>query len=207
MNILLADDHAIVRKGLIQILREEFSLKYIAEASNAAELFEKVTEREWDIIILDISMPGRSGIDILKQIRLSGIKAPVLVLSMHSEEQYGLRALRAGASGFMNKESATSELVTAVSRITGGRKYVSASLAELLAADHTSGLPSPISILSDREMQVFQLIARGKTVTEISAEMNLSANTISTYRARILEKLNLKNTAQIIRYAIDTGVM
>lgn len=207
MNILIADDHAIVRKGLIQILREEFSFKHISEASNAAELFERVTEREWDIIILDISMPGRSGLDILKQIRLSGIKAPVLVLSMHSEEQYGLRALKAGASGFMNKESATSELVTAVSRITGGRRYVSASLAEMLAADQTHDQAAPISILSDREMQVFQLIARGRTVTEISTEMNLSANTISTYRSRILEKLNLKNNAQLIRYAIDAGVV
>ena len=206
MNILIADDHAIVRKGLIQILKEELSFTDVTEAGNAFELFERVNDKDWDIIILDISMKGRNGLDILKQLRLSGISAPVLILSMHSEEQFGLRALKAGASGFLNKESATDELVNAIRRIISGRKYVSPDLAEILAGDHAIDLSNPISILSDRELQVFQLLARGKTITEISGEIQLSANTISTYRSRILDKLNLKNNSQLIRYALDIGI-
>ena len=206
MNILIADDHAIVRKGLIQILKEELSFTEVTEASNALELFDKIRDKTWDIIILDISMPGRNGIDILKQIRLSGIMAPVLILSMHSEEQFGIRALKAGAAGFLNKESATDELANAIRRILSGRKYVSADLAEVLAAGHTADILNPMSTLSDRELQVFQLLARGMTITEISNEVKLSVNTISTYRSRILDKLNLKNNAQLIRYALDIGI-
>jgi len=206
MNILIADDHAIVRKGLIQILKEELSFTEVTEASNALELFDKIKDKTWDIIILDISMPGRNGIDILKQIRLSGIMAPVLILSMHSEEQFGIRALKAGAAGFLNKESATDELANAIRRILSGRKYVSADLAEMLAAGPTADILNPMSTLSDRELQVFQLLARGMTITEISNEVKLSVNTISTYRSRILDKLNLKNNAQLIRYALDIGI-
>lgn len=206
MNILIADDHAIVRKGLIQILKEELTFTNVTEAGNAMEFFEKVNEKEWDIIILDISMPGRNGLDILKQLRLSNINTPVLILSMHSEEQYGVRALKAGASGFLNKESATNELINAIRRITSGRKYVSPELAELLLNDRSMNIGDLVGILSDRELQVFQLLAKGKTITEIGLEMQLSSNTISTYRSRILEKLNLKNNSQLIRYALDMGI-
>lgn len=207
MNVLIADDHAIVRKGLIQLLREEFPSVKITEANNSAEVAEKINVAIWDIILLDISMPGRNGVDILKQLRTEGIKAPVLMLSMHPEDQYALRVLKAGASGFLNKDSATEELITAVHKVLSGRKYISVSLAEKLAdgAGETS-MPSH-EMLSDREMQVFQMLASGKSVSEIAAEIFLSVNTISTYRSRILEKLHLANNAEITRYALDNHLL
>jgi len=207
MNILIADDHAIVRKGLIQILREEFSPAVCIEASNSTEVLEKVKGNIWDIILLDISMPGRNGIEVLKQLRSDGIKAPVLMLSMHPEEQYAIRALRAGASGFLSKDSATQELVSAIHKVLRGRKYVSTSLAEKLAdGAGVSYDKLPHEWLSDREMQVLQFIANGKTVSEIADEIFLSVNTISTYRTRILEKLRLHNNAELTRYALDNGL-
>jgi two-component system invasion response regulator UvrY len=204
MNILIADDHAIVRKGLIQLLREEFHSATVVEANNSDEVYEKTRGKIWDIILLDISMPGRNGVDILKQLRAEGVKAPILMLSMHPEEQYAIRVLKAGASGFLNKDSATEELIKAIHKVLAGRKYISASLAEKLAegAGESSGKPGH-ELLSDRELQVFQLIASGKTVSEIADEISLSVNTISTYRARVLEKLGLNNNAEITRYALD----
>jgi DNA-binding NarL/FixJ family response regulator len=208
MKILIADDHAIVRKGLSQLLCEEFSAAEIHEASNSAEILEKAQQGIWDIILLDISMPGRSGLETLKQIRDYGVKAPVLVISMHPEEQYAIRVLKAGASGFMNKDSATEELIAAVHRVLSGRKYISASLAEKLAeAMDNQGSKPAHELLSDRELQVLQLIASGKTVGDIAAEISLSVNTISTYRARILEKLGLNNSAELTRYALDHGLV
>lgn len=204
MNILIADDYPIVRKGLIQLLREEYPFANIVEAANSNEVFEKLKGVVWDIILLDISMPGRNGVDILKQMRSEGIKAPVLMLSMHPEEQYAIRVLKAGASGFLNKDSATEELITAIKRILTGRKYITSSLAEKLAelgAEQSS--KALHEMLSDREMQVLQLIAKGRSVSEIGDELSLSVNTISTYRTRILEKLGLKNNAEITRYALD----
>lgn len=203
MNILIADDHAIVRKGLAQLLREEFIAANITEAANSTEVYEKVKGKIWDIILLDISMPGRNGVDVLKQLRSDGIKAPVLMLSMHPEEQYALRVLKAGASGFVNKDSATNELVTAIHKVLSGRKYISHTLAEKLAEGVGSTDTSGHELLSDREMQVFQLLAAGKSVSEIAEEINLSVNTISTYRARVLDKLKLQNNAEIMRYALD----
>lgn len=208
MNILIADDHAIVRKGLVQLLREEFHFASITEAANSAEVAEKAKGVIWDVILLDISMPGRNGLDVLKQLRADGVKAPVLMLSMHPEDQYALRVLKAGASGFLNKDSATEELIAAVHRVLSGKKYISASLAEKLADSmgDTSGRPAH-ELLSDRELQVLQLIAAGKQVSEIADTISLSVNTISTYRTRILEKLSLANNAEITRYAIDNKLV
>lgn len=202
MNILIADDHAIVRKGLIQLLCEEFRTASITEASNSAEVCDKARGKIWDIILLDISMPGRNGLDVLKQLRTEGVKAPILMLSMHPEDQYALRVLKAGASGFLNKDSATEELIAAVHKVLSGRKYISASLAEKLAEGADLSDKPAHELLSDREMQVFQLIAAGKTVSEVADTISLSVNTISTYRTRILEKLSLANNAEIARYAI-----
>lgn len=208
MNILIADDHAIVRKGLSQIIREEFSFAEITEAINSLEVFEKIKEKKWDIILLDISMPGRNGVEILKQLRVNDAATPILMLSMHPEEQYALRVLKAGACGYLCKESATEELVTAMKKVISGKKYITLSLAEKLI--ETSSDLSAESLhkkLSDREMQVLQLLAKGKPVSEIGQEISLSVNTISTYRARILEKLGLTNNAEIMHYAIDNNLM
>ncbi len=205
MKILIADDHAIVRKGLVQILREEFSVADITEVTNGNEALVEVRRQIWDIILLDISMPGINGMEALKQIRANGIKAPILMLSMHPEEQYAIRTLKAGASGFLSKQSATKELLAAIHKVLSGRKYISDSVAEQLA--DTYGEKQDYDALSDRELQVLQLIASGKTVSEIADEIVLSVNTISTYRARILEKLNLGNNAEITRYALDNKLV
>lgn len=202
MKFLIADDHAIVRKGLVQILREEFASAQITEVSNSNQVLEEVNRQPWDVIMMDISMPGRNGIETLKQIRSNGIRTPVLMLSMHPEDQYAIRVLKAGASGFLNKETATDELLVAVKKVLEGRKYITSYVAEKLASGEFDK-KSLHDTLSDREMQVLQFIALGKTVSEIAFEISLSVNTISTYRARILEKLNLSNNAEITRYAID----
>lgn len=208
MKILIADDHAIVRKGLIQILREEFPVAEVTEVAHSNEVLEEVKKQKWDVILLDISMPGQNGIEILKQIRANGIKTPVLMLSMHSEEQYAVRVLKAGASGFLNKQSATDELLIAVHKVLSGRKYITSSLAEKLADSLRENDEKPThEHLSDREMQVLQLIAIGKTVSEIAEEISLSVNTISTYRTRILEKMNLHNSAELMRYALDNNLV
>jgi DNA-binding NarL/FixJ family response regulator len=208
MNFLIADDHAIVRKGLVQLLREEFPSAHITEVNNGVEVYEKVREKVWDVILLDISMPGRNGVEILKQLQADGIKAPVLMLSMHSEDQYAVRVLKAGAMGFLNKETATDELVAAVRKILMGRKYITPSIAEKLVEDTASFLGKPShELLSDREMQVLQLIGKGKTVSDIADEISLSVNTISTYRSRILEKLHLNNNAELTKYAIENNLV
>jgi DNA-binding NarL/FixJ family response regulator len=208
MKFLVADDHAIVRKGLAQILSDEFPAALIKEVSNSHEVLEEVGKEAWDVILLDISMPGRNGIETLKQIRADGIKIPVLMLSMYSEEQYAVRVLKAGASGFLNKETATEELLEAVHKVLSGRKYITASVAEKLIDTLGDGEEKPAyESLSDREMQVLQHIASGKTVSEIAEEVSLSVNTISTYRSRILDKLKLNNNAEITRYAIDNNLV
>ena len=208
MKILIADDHAIVRTGLVQILQEEFSSAEITEVDNGNDAIDMVNKQIWDIILLDISMPGRNGIETLKQIRTNGVKAPILMLSMHSEEQYAIRVLKAGASGFLSKLTATNELLMAVHKVLSGRKYITASVAEKLAESLGEKDNKPThENLSDREMQVLQLIALGKAVSEIAEEISLSVNTISTYRARILEKLSLNNNAELTRYAIDNNLV
>lgn len=208
IKILIADDHAIVRRGLVQILQEEFPSAEIMEVVNGNEAVDQANSKTWDIILLDISMPGRNGIEILKQIRTNGIKAPILMLSMHSEEQYALRVLKAGASGFLSKQTATDELLIAVRKVLSGKKYITSTVAEKLAesiGENETKLSH--EQLSDREMQVLQLIATGKTVSEIAEEISLSVNTISTYRARILEKLGLQHNAELTRYAIDHNLV
>jgi DNA-binding NarL/FixJ family response regulator len=208
MNILIADDHAIVRKGLAQILQDEFPAAAITEVGNSQEVFLELRKKSWDVILLDISMPGKNGVEILKQIKADGIKCPVLMLSMHPEEQYAIRVLKAGAAGFVNKQSATEELLSAIHKVVSGKKYISASVAEKLAGIFgESSDKQAHELLSDREMEVLLLIAKGKTVSEIAAQISLSVNTISTYRARILEKMNLANNAELTRYALENGLV
>lgn len=208
MKFLIADDHAIVRKGLVEMLIQEFPFAQVIEVSNGIEVLEEIGKQIWDVILLDISMPGRNGIETLKQIRASGIKAPILMFSMHSEEQYALRVLKAGASGFLNKVSAPKELLEAVYKVLSGKKYITESLAEKLAENMEERKNIPLhELLSDREMQVLHLIATGETVSEIAEEISLSISTISTYRTRILDKLNLNNNAELTRYAIENSLV
>jgi DNA-binding NarL/FixJ family response regulator len=208
MNILIADDHAIVRKGLAELIREAYPAANIVEVMNSLEVLDQVDKQTWSVILMDISMPGRNGVETLKQIRANGVKTPVLMLSAHPEDQYALRVLKAGASGFLNKESATDELLAAVSKVLSGKKYISEAVAEKLADSQTdAGDKATHDQLSDREMQVLQLLASGKTVSEVAEELSLSVNTISTYRARMLEKLALNNNAELTRYALDHGIV
>jgi two-component system invasion response regulator UvrY len=203
MKILIADDHAIVRKGLIELLKETYDSLHVFEAINSQQTIDLATSEAMDVILLDISMPGRSGIETLKQLRSLGVKTPILMLSMHPEDQYAIRSLKAGASGFINKESATEELLIAIQRIISGKKYITESVAEKLAEGMDTGFKPGHENLSDREMQVLQQLASGKTVSEVANELSLSVNTISTYRTRLLEKLSLNNNAELTRYAID----
>lgn len=207
-RILIADDHAILRKGLRRILTEMDKEYDIDEASNGYEVIEKIRERDYDLILLDISMPGLSGLDALKQIKAENPKLPVLILTMHPEEQYALRALKAGASGYLTKESVPDELMSAIRKILRGGKYISNSLAERLAfAIDEKTEKQPHELLSDREYQVFCLIASGKGLTEIAEEMSLSVKTVSTYRSRILEKMKMKSNAELIHYAIKNKLV
>jgi len=204
LKFLIADDHAIVRTGLKQILQAEFPSALIDEAKDAEEMTQKVMKNEWDLVISDLSMPGRSGLEALTQIRQQFPKLPVLILSIHPEEQYATRILKAGASGYLNKETATEELTTAVRRILQGRKYITPSVAELLASNMVNDSnKAPHEILSDREFEVLKLIASGKSVSEIAGSLFLSVTTVSTYRARILTKMSLKNNADLTVYALE----
>jgi two-component system invasion response regulator UvrY len=208
MNVLIADDHAILRKGLIEILNESYSPLVVYEASNGLEAIQTSRNEKLDLILLDISMPGRNGLESLKQIRSDGSKTPILILSVQPEDQYAIRVLKAGASGFLNKDSAPEELLIAVRQVLNGKKYISAAISEKLVQSLSSPLDQPLhETLSDRELQVLQFIASGKTVSEIAKEITLTVNTISTYRARILEKLQLKNNAEITRYALDNNLV
>ncbi len=203
LTILIADDHAVVREGLKQILAELEDSVSLAEASHGQEVLEKILKDRFDIILLDISMPDMNGLDILKQIKNETPDTAVLILSMYPEEQYAVRALKAGASGYLTKESAPEELIQAIQRIATGRKYITPSLAEKLAYDFDKDFEKPLhEILSDREFQVMRLLAVGKTVKEIGKELFLSIKTVSTYRTRILEKMEFKNNAELIHYSI-----
>ncbi len=208
IRILIADDHRIVREGLKQILAETQDMIVADEASNSQEVLKKVEINDYDVLLLDISMPGRSGLDILKQLKSARPKLSVLVLSMYSEEQYALRALRAGASGYMTKESAPDELIEAIRKVSTGRKYISPGVAERLAASIEGGDERPPQeTLSDREFQVMCMIASGKTVKAIADELSLSIKTVSTYRARILDKMGMKNNAELTHYAIQNKLV
>lgn len=208
MNVLIADDHAILRKGLIEILNETFRSLHYFEASNGIEALQITRKESLDLILLDISMPGRNGLETLKQIRADGIQTPILILSVQPEDQYAIRVLKAGASGYLNKDSAPEELINAVNHILNGRKYISLDIVDKLAQSLSHPLDQPLySKLSDRELQVLKFIASGKTVSEIGLEISLTVNTISTYRARILEKLELRNNAELTRYALDNELV
>jgi two-component system invasion response regulator UvrY len=208
MKILITDDHAVVRQGLKQILLEEFTRAEFGEATNAQEAIERVWRETWDVVVLDITMPGRSGLEVLKEIKKSRPKLPVLVLSMHPEDQFAVRILKIGASGYMTKESAPNELVGAVKKVIAGGRYVSPSLAEKMASYLAVDVQTPPhERLSDREFLVLRLIASGKTPTKIAKELALSVKTISTYRMRILEKMNMSNNAELTHYAIQNQLV
>lgn len=208
IRLLVVDDHAVVRSGIRHVVQESADIAVAAEAGSGAEALELSGKNEFDVILLDISMPGRGGLDVLKELRQRNTKAAVLVLSIYPEEQYAVRALRSGAAGYLTKESAPEELIAAIRKVASGGKYVSAALAERLAT--TLGTPSGGLVhetLSDREYQIMCIMASGRTQTQIAGELSLSVKTISTYRARILAKTGLKSNAEITRYAIENKLI
>jgi two-component system, NarL family, invasion response regulator UvrY len=208
MRVLIVDDHAVFRRGLKETLVEVFSRVTFGEAQSAQEALEHVRRHDWDVVVLDISMPGKSGLDILTDLKRLRPKLPILLLSMHPEEQFARRALKSGAAGYLTKESVPEELQRAVKKVIHGGRYVSATLAEKLAVDLSGGAGRPIhELLSDREFQVLRMIASGKTVKQIADEIALSVKTVSTYRARILEKTGMKTNAELIRYALQSQLV
>ena len=208
IRVLIADDHPLLRSGLKHILQQEPDFQVLGEAENSDQALELINEKPWDIIVLDITMPGRNGLETLSEIKRLRQGLPVLILSIHSEEQFALRAIKAGASGYITKTDAAAELVRAIRRILAGRRYVSPALAEMLANSVESGEDRPLhEILSDREYHVVCRIASGKSVSEIAEETSLSVKTISTYRGRALEKMGMHTNAELTRYAIRNGLV
>ena len=208
MRILVADDHAVVRNGLKQIVGDTSDIVIAAEASNGQDALHKALEGDYDVVLLDITMPDRSGLDILKEIKSQKPGLPVLILSMHPEEQYAVRALKAGAAGYLTKESAPEELIKAMRMVSGGGKYVTSSLAEKLASVLETSAEKPLhQALSDREYQILCMIASGKRAKQIANELFLSTKTISTYRSRILQKMNMNNNMELTRYAMQNQLV
>ncbi len=208
IKVLIADDHAIVREGLKQILADTRDIVVAGDAENGFEAIKLIRRNPCEVVLLDISMPDRNGIEVLKQLRKEFPKLAVLMLSMHREDQYAIRALKAGAAGYLNKQSAPAELVTAIRQVAAGRKYVSPALAEELAnqLDEDHDRP-PHAALSDREYQTMTMIASGKTVSDIAAELALSVKTISMYRSRVLQKMKLRHNAELTHYAIKNRLV
>ncbi|MGQ9642259.1 MAG: response regulator [Ignavibacterium sp.] len=207
-SALIADDHKIVRHGLKKILEDEFSEVTIGEASRDTEIAEQLEKSKWDLVILDISMPGKSGLEVLKDIKATHPKMPVLILSMYPEEQFALRVMKSGASGYIRKDSAPEELVDAVKEILEGRKYISPTVMNILSDNmKKDGKVELSEVLSDREYEIFMLIAQGKTVSEIAEILSLSVKTVSTHRTHILEKTKLKNNAEIVMYAVRNKLL
>lgn len=208
IRILIADDHIVVRKGLRQILAEEFTDAYIEDVPDAEELIKKVIKEKWDVVISDLTMPGKSGLDALLYIKQSYPTLPVLILSIHPEEQYAIRVLKAGASGYLSKDTAPDELVNAVKRVMQGKKYITLSIAEKIADSLDTDADKKLhEYLSDREFVVFKMLASGKAVGEIADNLSLSVTTVSTYRARILSKMNMKSNANLTLYAIEHNLL
>ncbi|MDB5222839.1 MAG: response regulator transcription factor [Chitinophagaceae bacterium] len=208
IRILIADDHAIVRKGLKQLLLEEYPSAIIGEAGDAEELIKKALTAEWDVVVCDINMPGRSGLDALKQIKQTSPKLPVLIMSMYPEEQYAIRVLKAGASGYLSKDAIHDELIKAIETVLRGKKFITFHVAEkLLEVFDTGSNKPPHELLSDREFDVFKLLAEGKTISEIADRLSLSPTTVSTYRFRILEKMNMKTNAELTRYSLENNLL
>ncbi len=203
IRIVLADDHTIVREGLKQLLEAAEGLEVVAEARDGNEVMKIVREREFDLLLLDMSMPGKSGIEVIKQVRSENAKLRILVLSMHAERQYAIRAIRAGASGYLTKESATRQLVEAIRKVAGGGAFISAEVAEQLALGAMpDATRAPHESLSDREFQIFRLIAEGKSVSDIAERLNLSVKTVSTHKANIMHKMRMETSGELIRYAL-----
>lgn len=208
LRILIADDHTVVRRGLRQILLDEFPGVEIEEVADGGELIKKVIGSHWDVVVSDLSMPGRSGLEALQQIKLTNPDLPVLILSIHPEEQYALRALKSGASGYLSKDTAPDELVKAVQKVLLGKRYISQAIAEKLANTFSSDISlQPHESLSDREFDVMKFLANGKSVSEIADVLSLSVTTVSTYRARIMAKMNLKSNSDLTKYAIEHGLI
>jgi two-component system invasion response regulator UvrY len=208
IRVLIADDHAILRRGLKEILLREFADASCGEAGGAAEVLQQVRSHPWDLVILDVSMPGRSGLDVLSELKQIRPRLPVLVLSMYPEDQYGKRVLKAGAVGYMNKETAPEELVTAIRRVLAGGRYISPALAEKLASDLGGDGGRPIhESLSNREFEVLRMIASGKTNSQMAEELHLSVTTVSTYRSRLLEKMHMANNAELMHYALKNHLI
>ena len=208
LRILIADDHAILRTGIKEILLYDFPFAHIEEVNDAEELLKKVISNQWDVVITDVQMPGRSGLDVLEQIKKSFPKLPVLVFSSYSENQYAVRVLRSGASGYITKDSAPHVLVDAVKQVLLGKKYITASVAEKLVStlDHEHERPLHEQ-LSDREFEVLKLLVAGKSVSDIAEILSLSITTVSTYRARILQKMHMESNAELIYYAIEHNLI
>ena len=204
INILIVDDHLIVREGIKRIINDTQDMKIISEAANGHEAMDLICKNQYDLILLDISMPGQNGLQTLKLIKKHNKNMPVLMLSMHSEEQYAMRTIKAGASGYLTKDAASSQLVTAIRKINKGRKFISKEVAELLTTSlfHNED-KDPHEFLSDREFEILKMIAKGKTTKNIGEELSLSPKTVSTFRSRILKKLDMKNNSDLIHYTID----
>lgn len=208
IKVMVVDDHAILRRGLGQIIDEAGDMLVSAEAETGAQAVKLAREQALDVVLLDITLPDRNGLDTLKQLRKEKPRLAVLMLSMHPEETYGLRAIKAGASGYLNKQSAPQQLVTAIRQVAGGRRYISPELAEMLAGTVADGVAdTPHETLSNREYETMRGLASGKTVSELAVEMHLSVKTVSVYRTRVLEKMNLKNNAQLTNYAVKNGLV
>jgi len=204
MKILIVDDHELVRGGLSRIVAEEFTAADIQEVSNGTSAEKAARTGHWDLVIMDMSMPDKTGLDVLKQLRSESIKIPVLIVSIHPENQYALRVLKAGGNGYITKDCPRAEFVNAIKIILGGKKYISQEVAEKLASRFDGDMgKEQHELISDRELQVLKLIASGKTVSEIAEELSLSVATVSTYRSRLLEKMNMKNNAELTVYAIN----
>jgi Response regulator containing a CheY-like receiver domain and an HTH DNA-binding domain len=204
IKLLLADDHAIVRDGLKQILSETEDLRVAGEATNGHEVLQRVREEDWGLVLLDMSMPGKSGIELIKQLKKERPKLRILVLSMHEEHQYAVRAFKAGAVGYLTKNSHSSQLLTAIRKVARGGAYVSPALAEKMALTLIPDTDAPPhTLLSDREYQIFRMIVSGKAISEIAAELSISAKTVSTHKSRIMKKLHMTNQTELIRYALQ----
>jgi DNA-binding NarL/FixJ family response regulator len=208
IKVIIADDHAILRKGLIQILEEEHDISVVGEAKDGNEAIQLTAKMQCDVLLLDISMPDKSGIEVIKIVRNDNQKLPILMLSMHREDQYAIRCLKAGASGYLSKQSASTELVKAIRTVATGKKYISAEVAQILANHVNVSEDTPIhELLSDREFQTLTMIGSGLTVTEIGDKLALSVKTVSVYRARILEKMQMRNNSDLMNYVIKNNLI
>ena len=208
IRVLIADDHAIVRRGLVQIISETMDIQVKGEASTSDEVFDAVRSDTFDVVVLDLNLGASSGMEVLKSLKAEFPELPVLILSVHPEDQYAVRLLRAEASGYLSKDSAPEKLVEAIRRVAGGRRYMSAEVAEELLEQLDAGMDGPPhGALSDREFQVFRLLASGKSVSEIAEMLSLSVKTVSTYRTRVLEKMGMKNNAELTHYALKNQIV